>query len=100
MQKESKEAGEKFIEIMEIIYAIILACGVVKIAGIFETPFLSIPRDTWFSIFIAILVLIRFSFAPSKNIKILGKKAKGWKWIVMPFDVTFLVVHAFIFYVS
>ena len=30
-KKEQQKIGDKFIEIMEIIYAIILACGVVKI---------------------------------------------------------------------
>ena len=35
-EKDRQEIGAKFIEIMEVIYAIILACGVVKIVNIFE----------------------------------------------------------------
>jgi len=90
--------GVKFIEIMEIIYALILACGVVKIVEIFQKGFQFISFNIWFSILIAVLVLIRFFFAPSKNIKILGEKAKGWKWSIMPFDGVFLLGHSFIFY--
>lgn len=98
IKKEDEVIGDKFIEIMEIIYALILACGVVKIVEIFQKGFESIPKSTWFSISIAILVLIRFFFAPSKNIKKLGEKAKGWKWSIMPVDGTVLITHSFIFY--
>ncbi len=93
--KEKKEIGDKFIEIMELIYAIILACGVVKIVELFEDGYRGQP---WVSIFISILVLVRFFFAPSKNIKIIGKKGVGWKWSIMPFDVPFLIIHSFIYY--
>ncbi len=94
-KKERQEIGEKFIEIMEIIYAIILACGVVKIVEVFQWD---IPLDRWLSILIAVFVLIRFFFAPSKNIKILVKKGIGWKWSIMPYDVLILITHSFIYY--
>lgn len=97
LEKDRQKTGEKFIEIMEVIYAIILACGVVKIVGIFEKTSDTIKISTWFSIWIAILVLIRFFFAPSKNIKILIKNAK-WRVLIMPFDVLILIVHSFIYF--
>ena len=96
-EKDRQEIGAKFIEIMEVIYAIILACGVVKIVNIFETGLSAIKFSTWFSILIAIFVLIRFFFAPSKNIKILLVNSK-FRALIMPFDVLLLIIHSFIYY--
>ncbi|MCK4824614.1 hypothetical protein KA005_53170, partial [bacterium] len=87
--------GDKFIEIMEIIYAIILACGIVKIVEIFQK---NITIELTSSLLISVLVLVRFFFAPSKNIKIIGMKGVGWKWLIMPFDVPVLIAHSFIYY--
>lgn len=98
LKKEQEKMGVKFIEIMEVIYAIILACGVTKIIQTFPKGIIGLPNVQRSSIIISILVLIRFFFAPSKNIKILGEKAKGWKWSIMPIDVSFLIAHSFIYY--
>lgn len=93
--------GKRFIEILEIIYAIIFACAVAKMLEKLTKPedYLSNPVEIWMSVLISILVLIRFFFAPSKNVKILVAKVKKRcrKWI-MPVDITILLAHSFIFY--
>lgn len=93
--KEQREIGEKFIDIMEIIYAIVLACGVVKVVEVLDK---GVPLKIWASILISVLVLVRFFFAPSKNVKAIGKKGVGWKWSIMPFDIPVLMAHSFIYY--
>ena len=99
--KKNGEFGQRFIEILEIIYAIIFACGIAKMLDIFtETEdYLNNPLNIWLSVIILILVLIRFFFAPSKNVKALvaSISEKGRKWI-MPLDITTLLAHSFIFY--
>jgi len=74
--KEQQEIGDKFIEIMEIIYAIVLACAVVRVVDVLGED---VPPRIWYSILISVLVLVRFFFAPSKNVKVIGKKGVGWK---------------------
>lgn len=94
--KENKPIGARFIGIMEIIYALVLAVGVVKIVEVFEVK--DVKLEIYFSILISILVLVRFFFAPSKNVKIVGEHGKGWKWSIMLFDVPVLMAHSFIYY--
>jgi len=96
--KEKQEIGSKFIEIMEIIYAIILACGVVKIVKVFQDNIENITLEIGSSLLISVWVLVRFFFAPSKNITIIGRKGVGWKWLIMQFDVPILIGHSFIYY--
>ena len=96
--KEKQQIGERFINIMEIIYAIILACGVVRIVDVgFEKPE-NISVGLVSSLLICIFVLVRFFFAPSKNIKILGLRGWGMKWTIMLFDVPVLIIQSFIYY--
>lgn len=82
----NRKADEKrFIEILEIIYAIIFACGV---AQMLEEIFVkkesnnSHPLQILSSVIVTIFVLVRFFFAPSKNVKILVKKSseEGIRW--------------------
>lgn len=90
----NKDMSNKFIEIMEVIYSFILAVAIANVALIFITEFQSryiVPS------FICGLVLVRFFFAPSKNIKILGDRGRKCKWLIMPFDVIMLMIHAFIY---
>ncbi len=98
MINKNAAMGDKFIIILEIIYAIILACGAGRIVEIFEEGLGAVALETWFSIVISILVLIRFFFAPSKNIKILGKTATKARWAIMPIDCSVLIIHSFIIY--
>lgn len=88
----------KFIEILEIIYAIILACGLATILEKFENDLLRNFGNSWKEIIIIILVLTRFFFAPSKNVKILVDKLKKGKVSIMLWDVPLLIAHSFIFY--
>lgn len=97
-QSEKEAIGDKFISILEVIYAIILACGVVEIVKFFQENYTSLEDSTKASMLTAIFVLVRFFFAPSKNIKVLGEKAKGWKWSIMLLDVPLLILHSFIYY--
>jgi len=88
----------KFIEILEIIYAIILACGLATILDKFENDLIKNFVNSGKEIFIIILVLTRFFFAPSKNVKILVDKLKRGKFFIMLWDVPLLIIHSFIFY--
>lgn len=93
--KERQAVGAKFIELMEIIYAIILACGVVRIVEVFPG---NISYEICGSMVISLLVLVRFFFSPSKNMKIIGSKGEGWRWSIMPWDVPLLMAQALIYY--
>ena len=98
---EKEKFGKRFIEILEIIYAIIFACGVAQmLEEIFvNTSDNSHPLQIISTVIVSIFVLIRFFFAPSKNVKVLVTKSnkKGRKCI-MPFDIVILIAHSFIFY--
>lgn len=96
--RNNKDYGKRFIEILEIIYAIIMACGVAIILGKLSEYYPNVSLDKWLSIIISIFVLIRFFFAPSKNIKMLVRRAKKLRLFIMPFDVLVLLAHSFIFY--
>lgn len=99
--RNDEKFGERFIQILEIIYAIIFACGAAEmIEKIFMEKSNNIhPFLIGTSVIVAILVLIRFFFAPSKNVKVLVKKSdkKGRKWI-MPGDIIVLIAHSVLFY--
>lgn len=97
--RKNDEFGKGFIEILEIIYAIIFACGIAQmLEEIFVNKSNNIhPLEIIPSAIINIFILIRFFFAPSKNVKVLVTKSKKRKWI-MPVDILVLMTHSFIFY--
>jgi len=98
--KNNEGKRNRFIEILEIIYAIIFACAIAKMLDMFPEPkdFFSITLKIWSCIFISVFVLIRFFFAPSKNVKILVDRIEKHRRLIMFFDVPALLAHSFIFY--
>ena len=103
--KESETFGKRFIEILEIIYAIIFACGIaIMLEKIFMEKSSDIhPLQILSSVIVTIFVLVRFFFAPSKNVKILVTKSsedgiKRWRKWIMPGDIVVLLVHSYFFY--
>lgn len=97
-EKEKIQISDRYIAGIEIIYSLILACAVVKIVDIIQKDIFTSLKYTWHSLLICILFLLRFFFAPSKNIKILGQNSKGLKWLIIPFDGIILLLHSFMFY--
>ncbi len=97
-KKEDTAIGTRFVEGIEIVYSIILACGVVKIIDIVQTDVFQILRNSWQTILISGLFILRFYFAPSQNLRILGDRARGWKWTIMPFDGLILLGFSFCIY--
>jgi len=103
--RNSEKYGERFIEILEIIYAIIFACGIAKmLEEIFMKKSNGIhPLQILSSVVVTIFVLVRFFFAPSKNVKILVTKSseegiKWWRKWIMPGDIVVLLAHSYFFY--
>ena len=101
----AKSSDNRYIQILEIIYAIIFACAIAKMLDNIPDPknFLGLPFKNWTAIIISVFVLIRFFFAPSKNIGLLVRKAeksnsKFQKILIVFFDVLILLAHSFIFY--
>jgi hypothetical protein len=97
-KKEEIKISDRFIACLEVIYALILACAVVKVVDVIQLDISFSLATYWHILLISCLFLIRFVFAPYKNIKILGEKAIGWKWTIMPFDGIVLLLHSFVFY--
>lgn len=100
MKKE--KTIKNFINVLEIVYSLFLAVGLSNLLFKFEFT------ATYISLlFICVLVITRFFFAPSKNIEDLLNKIneKGEKYkyrdhqfnVVMWFDVPILFIHAIIF---
>ncbi len=103
--REGEAFGKRFIEILEIIYAIIFACGVAQmLEGIFlNKSNVSHTIEILLSVIVTIFVLVRFFFAPSKNVKILVTKSgeggiKWWRKWIMPGDIVALLAHSYFFY--
>lgn len=97
-EKEETPVGSRFIEGIEILYSIILACGVVEIINILHGDFISVLASSWHTILISCFFLLRFFFAPCQNLRILGDNAKGWKWTLIPFDGIFILFFSFAIY--
>ena len=74
----NKNSDNRYIQILEIIYAIIFACAIAKMLESIPDPanLFSLPFKNWAAIIISVFVLIRFFFAPSKNIGLLVRKAE------------------------
>lgn len=98
-RKESKTAlseegiDKNFISIMEVLYGIVLA---LSLALIVEKYKLNLSYSC--GVILSVFVLVRFFFAPTKNIVCLGKKGMPLKWLIMIFDVPILMLHSVFFY--
>ena len=93
-----KEDGiNKFIYILEIVYAILLSWGFARVAERFAA------KDIfyWLCLLVALLTLIRFFFAPSHNVGVVARligNRKGAARTVIFFDISILLAHSFVFF--
>jgi hypothetical protein len=88
---------EYFLYITEILYVIILACGIGQLLMGLPQKLIFQPYTCLMGLGI-VFVLIRFYFAPSKNIRVLLEQPQQNKLIVLLFDYTLLMIHAFLFF--
>ncbi len=97
-RQENASLSERFIGGIELVYSLILACAVVKILEIIHGDVYGVLKSTWPALIVSGLFLLRFFFAPSQNLRILGQHARGWKWTILPFDGLALLALSFLFY--
>lgn len=100
MKKE--KSIKNFIDVLEIVYSLFLAVGLSNLLFnfVFSATYLSL-------LFISVLIITRFFFAPSKNIEglliAINDKGEDYKYrnhqfsAIMWFDVPILFFHAVIF---
>ncbi|KAF0135108.1 MAG: hypothetical protein FD145_246 [Candidatus Saganbacteria bacterium] len=99
-ESQNKKAKEvqfaKFINIMDVLYAVLMAWGIALVASnfIFELKH-ALPSV------IAGLVLIRFFFAPARNLSNIAWQTQ-YRWLaqigIFVIDVPLLFLHSFIYY--
>lgn len=97
-RQENASLSERFISGIELVYSLILACAVVKVLEIIHGDVFAVLRSTWPAMIVSGLFLLRFFFAPSQNLRVLGEHARGWKWTILPFDGLALFALSFLFY--
>ncbi|MDD5019978.1 MAG: hypothetical protein PHH75_00335 [Candidatus Omnitrophica bacterium] len=89
---------DDFILRAEIIYAIFMAWGYAAAAEAV------IRADNWKGfplLAISTFVLIRFFFAPTRNLHaaaLLSERHKSWRWVVFTLDFPILIFHSFAYY--
>jgi len=87
----------KFIYILEIVYAILLSWGFARVAERFTVN----DIFYWLCMLVALLTLIRFFFAPSHNVGVVARlinNSKSAARVVIFFDISVLIAHSFIFF--
>jgi hypothetical protein len=87
---------EKFMNVMEMLYAVFMTWGFAKIAEKYAWNI-----EYWLPSLIAVFVLIRFFFAPAHNLKEIARelhKKPFWQIYLFVIDIPFLLAHSFIFY--
>jgi hypothetical protein len=95
-EKEKERQFAKFINIMDVLYAVLMAWGIAKVADNFKFELThALPS------IIAGLVLIRFFFAPARNLANIAWQTQ-YKWFgqigIFIIDVPLLFGHSFIYY--
>ncbi len=106
MQKNTEQCS-KFIESLEIVYSLFLAVGLSNLFLKFKLALSYEALSYWTLVFICALTLIRFFFAPSKNIEYLisaikesslGEKEKYKGYLLtLLIDTPILFIHAILF---
>lgn len=94
---KAEEGINKFVYILEIVYAILLSWGFARVAE----RFVAHHGFYWLCMLISLLVLIRFFFAPSHNVGVIARltdRSKGAARIVIFFDISVLIAHSFIYF--
>jgi len=94
---EKDNGLNKFIYILEIVYAILLSWGFARVAERFYARSIFY----WLCMLVSLFTLIRFFFAPSHNIgvviKLIKNRANAARFVVL-FDVSLLIAHSFVFF--
>lgn len=96
MTINSKHKFDDFIDKIEILYAVLLAWGFARVA-----EYYIIDVTYILSAIISGLVLIRFFFAASHNLKPIAAQSKGSPFqqiLLFLFDIPILVLHSFFYY--
>jgi hypothetical protein len=92
----TKPRGVKdFIDNMAIVYAILIALGFSQLACKFRNDW-----EHWQLLIVSSLVLIRFFFAPSRNLATIAEAAENrpfWQRLLFLWDVPLLIAHSFVF---
>ena len=94
---EKDDGLNKFIYILEIVYAILLSWGFARVAE----RFVMHHFFYWLCMLVSLLTLIRFFFAPSHNVGVVVKLVKNRKSsarMVVFFDISLLLAHSFVFF--
>lgn len=85
-----------FIDKLEFVYAILIAWGFASIAEAFFSC-----KDYWQYLIVCTLVLMRFFFAPSRNLKVIAKATENRlipQRLLFFCDVPILIAHSLIYY--
>ena len=94
--KQVKSSGfNDFIDNMAIVYAILVALGFSRLACRFQNDW-----EHWQLLLISSLVLMRFFFAPSRNLAAIAKATRNrpfWQRVIFLWDVPMLIAHSFVF---
>ena len=95
-EKEKEKQFAKFINIMDVLYAVLMAWGIAKVAENFKFELShALPS------IIAGIVLIRFFFAPARNLSNIAWQTQ-YKWFaqisIFVFDIPLLFLHSFFYY--
>ena len=94
---ENDSGVNKFIYILEIVYAILLSWGFARVAERFTVRHIFY----WLCMLVSLFTLIRFFFAPSHNVGVVAKlinNRKGAARVVVFFDISLLIAHSFLFF--
>jgi len=89
---------EDFICRAEIIYAIFMTWGYATAA---EAIIKAKDWNNFPLLLVATFVLIRFFFAPTRNLytaALVSEKYKRWHWVVFALDFPLLILHSFAYY--
>lgn len=92
----NKNTELDFVDKLEIVYAILIAWGFASVAKKFRWDWEYLQY-----LIICTLVLMRFFFAPSRNLKAVAKVSKErpiWQRVIFFWDVPILIAHSFIYY--
>lgn len=94
---EKNDGVNKFIYVLEIVYAILLSWGFARVAERFRAQHVFY----WLCMLVSLLTLIRFFFAPSHNVGVVVKLVNNLKSaarMVIFFDISLLLAHSFVFF--
>ena len=86
-----------FVDKMEIVYAILIALGFTKLACDCQYSW-----HYWQLLIISTMILIRFFFAPSRNLMAIAKATENrpfWQRVLFFWDIPVLIAHSFIFFI-